>query len=161
MQITEVVFDDMKVRYKQFQSLFNKIKDIGDDIGNKLPEDAKKALKVLSGEKPNIQERKSAITTLSNHKKDPYVNMIIGTIYLSFLKNQSNKLVTVDSEKNVEKIEKIQDKIEKLDLKKINKQRKHTGHEDLTKEGLEAFVKSLKGDEAKFSQFLGLVQYNQ
>ena len=86
--------------------------------------------------------------------------MIIGTTYLSFLSQGGTKMAMKSGPKDQERMENLRDRVLDIPLKKINSQRKHTGHEDMDQESLAAFAESLKDDE-RMGQFIALVRYNQ
>lgn len=159
MQVTPIVFEDMKVRYPQFRPFFEEFSQLDQETLEKFPPGARKAIGTLSGNS-SPQEGKRAINTLFGHIDDPYVNMLIGTTYLSFLSKGGTKMAMKSEPKDQERMENLRNRILDIPLKKINAQRKHTGHQDMDKDSLAAFADSLR-DSEKMGQFISLVRYNQ
>ena len=160
MQVTPVVFEDMKVRYSQFRPFFEEFSKLGEEMMRKFPGEAQKAIETLSNDSSTPQEGRQAINTLFRNIDDPYVNMLIGTTYLSFLSRGGTKMAMKSEPKSQEKMENLRNRVRDIPLLKINAQRKHTGHENMDGESLATFAESLK-DSEKMGQFIALVRYNQ
>ncbi len=159
MQIRDIVFDDMRGKYNQkgqiesgrwmmvYRSFFQKIPR---DVIQLCPEITKQWLTQLQSknEMPR-QQYQEIIKVLQLHASNPYVNMIIGSVYLSFL------LETVDDNKQIPSL------VHQIDLKKLNGFRQAKWQNLITSNQLSHFAHTLQTSENARKKFSTLASYNE